>query len=162
MADSNKIKIVSEKIGEFEVVVNDNQLEKLMEEGAKTLDKIKKEEFEEGRKSRWRRPGDPFGSTDTEDGFTGNEVDWTKYFPEVSAQELDRLIKEALDHEKKIRAATNSALILIGVGISTALTGNPASALGLVKIVEILGSYFSTDNSLDTGDVGTPDSPTEP
>jgi len=146
--NKNEIKIFSDKIGEFKVVVDDHQLDKLIRDGAKTLNQIK----EEDKSRRWRRPGDGFGSSDTEDGFTGNTVDWSKYFPEVSGQEIDKMIAEALDYERKVRAATSAALILVGVGVSAALTGNPASALGLVKVIQILGSYFSegTDSTLDT------------
>lgn len=148
--EQNKIKILSEKIGEFEILVSDYQLERLMEEGAKTLDEVKKDEAKELRKGRFRRPGDPLGSENTEGGFTGNTVDWSQYFPDVTAEEIDRLIMEALAHEKKIRTATSAVFVLVGVGVSAALTGNPASALGLVKVIEILGSYFSDSPNISS------------
>jgi hypothetical protein len=143
---SNKIKIVSEKIGEFEIVVNDKQLDKLINEGAKTLDQIRKEES----KRKWRRPGDSFGSENTEGGFSGNDVDWSKYFPNVPSEEIDRMISEALKYERKIQATTSALLVLVGVGVTIAMTGNPVSALGLIKIVEIAGSYFSIGQEDDS------------
>jgi hypothetical protein len=40
---SNKIKIFSEKIGEFEINVTDDQLEKLIQDGAKALNKVRED-----------------------------------------------------------------------------------------------------------------------
>jgi len=149
MINYNKIKVVSDSIGEFEVTVTNEQLDKLIVGGAKTLNQIKGYKERLGKGSL-RRPGDSYGSVNSEGGFTGNSVDWTKYFPKVTSEEIDKIISEALEYERKIKAATNASLVLVGVGLSATLTGNPTAALGLLKIIEIVGSYFSDgQNTID-------------
>lgn len=149
----NKVKLQSEKIGTFEVILTNEQMEQVISNGAEVLKEVREKEIIEQRFS-FRKPGSNYGSNDIEEGFTGNSIDWKKYFPDVSSQEIDKLIDGAFKYEEKLRAAMNAALILVGVGITTAMTGNLSSVLGLIKVVDILGPYFykdqtTTDDSLD-------------
>lgn len=159
MAD-NTIIVETEDLGEFVVLLSDEQISIIAENGADYLENVKDQivnisyQDEEPQSSYWMP--DQIGTEDTDDGFTGNEIDWTSYFPEISHKEIEDLIADAERREMELRLATTAGLVFLSVGLTAALGGNPLPAsVGFVQVLEVAGEFFKKEERpIETDEIG--------
>lgn len=154
MENTNTIIVETEDLGEFTVLLTDEQIEIIAENGADYLDNVKDQivsvSFEE--ENPYWMP-DSIGTEDVEDGFTNNQVDWTSYFPNITDREIEELIADAERREMELKLATTAGLVFLSVGLTAALGGNPLPAsVGFVQVVKVAGTYFKETVMPDSED----------
>lgn len=134
----NKIKVKIERLGEIEIALTDEQIGELILDGAKTLKNFEKEKEDE---KEWYLPNH-VGSEDSEDGFTGNKINWSSYFPNISNEELDEMINQVLKREEKVKNSGKIIIPIITAGISTLIGGGPLWLMGGIIVLNVVGSFF--------------------
>lgn len=144
----NIITVETDELGEFDIILNNEQILILAESGSDALSNIKErlltDQDEEIRSGYWLP--DQMGSESIADGFTGNSVDWSAYFSGISNEEIETLIEDAEIRENEIRSATTAGLILLAVGITAALVGYTIPiSIGIAQIGKVMGSFFDLD-----------------
>lgn len=151
MAGINTIVVETEDLGEFTVLLSDEQISIIAENGANYLDNLKYQIIgvsfqEEEPESNYWMP-ENIGTDDIEYGFTNNEVDWSSYFPEISHREIEDLIADAERREMELRLATTSGLVFLSVGLTAALGGNPLPAsVGFLQVIKVAGEFFKKED----------------
>lgn len=133
--------ILQTKIGPIKITLTDKQIEQLIADGAQTLKRVEISGVLNPNMSMYIP--ETIGTQNVPGGFTGNKVDWTKYFPQITNDELNALIEDAVKTEKKYKQISNALMILLGVGLVMTMGASPTSALSSISIIKVIGSYFS-------------------
>ena len=148
--DLNIVRVNDPDIGEYEMILSNDQLKELGKYGAAAIDNAGKASAiapTTTSSGRIRISGD--SQTSYEGGFIGNKIDWSKFLPTEKNAEVPALIEKAKKWEDNFELALITLTTFVGAGLGAYTTGgNPAGLVG-VPISSVVGPFvdlYAMDN----------------
>jgi hypothetical protein len=117
------IKVNLPNIGEIEIFLTEEQVKKAMNDGQNIL---------KGNVYNYIFTGG-MATTNTDNGFTGKDVDWSSFFPEVSIEDIRDLSEKAETMEKTKQMAALSACRTITAALNSYFGENETGFVNILK-----------------------------
>jgi len=138
--DLNLVQAKSEKLGEYSLILNNDQLKELGKLGATAIE-------EEGKKtqptttSSGRIIISPDSQENNEGGFIGNQIDWSQFLPNEANAQVPELLEKAKKWEDNFQLAITTLASFVGAGLGTYMSGGSMAGLANVSVSSVFGPF---------------------
>lgn len=114
--DLNAVKVQNDKLGKYMLVLSNEQLKNIGKDGAYIIEAEAKKNQQKTTKSG-RIIISPDSQKNNKDGFIGNTIDWSQFFPNEENEKIPELIEKAKKWEDNFELTLITLTTFIGTGL---------------------------------------------